>query len=116
MKPEELSRFKIAVIERGGINKENLPPHVTVGIWAAGASEFVTGCGFDGTVLQRMPYDPITGTPAESVDACVWRAAKQLVPSLPATAPRDTQGRAVGYLVYAGLSEDHCRPVSTDGS
>jgi hypothetical protein len=109
---DELIKFPVELVQRGSITHEDLPPHITMGIRAYGASEFVTGCGFDGTVIQRAPYDPITGTPAESVDACVYRAAKQLVPSLPDTAPRDSQGRAIGYLVYSGLSEEHCKPVS----
>ena len=104
MRQDELTKFPVEVVERGGIHYDPLPPHITMGIRAYGASEYVTGCGFDGAVIQRAP--------AEEVDACVYRAAKQLVPQLPDTAPRDAQGRAVGYLVYAGLSEDHCRPVS----
>lgn len=106
---DELHKFPVELVQRGGITQEKLPPHITMGIRCYGASEYVIGCGFDGTVLYRTPYDPITGTPAESVDACVWRAARELVPLLPDTAPRDAQGRAVGYLVYSGLPEDHCR-------
>jgi hypothetical protein len=116
MRQNELIKFPVELVQRGGITHDTPPPHITMGIRAYGASEFVTGCGFDGMVIQRAPYGPITGTPAESVDACVYRAAKMLVPTLPDTVPRDSQGRAIGYLVYSGLPDDYCRPVSTHGS
>lgn len=116
MKPEELIKFPIVPVERSGITREALPPHVTMGIWAHSASEHYIGCGFGDAVLQRTPYDPITGTPAESVDACVWRAARELVPLLPDSSSRTANGAAIGYLIYAGLPVDHCRPVSTHGS
>lgn len=110
MRQDELHKFPVELVQRGSVSFVTLPLHITMGIRAHGASEYCIGCGFDGVVIQRTSYDPITGTPAETVDACVWRAARTIVPDLPTTAPRDAQGRAIGYLVYSGLPEDHCRP------
>lgn len=105
-----LTNARIEIVERSGVTGEDLPPNVTMGLRDYYASQHVIGCGFGDRTVRREESDFITRMERESVDAMVWRAARELVPSLPDSAPRDAQGRAMGYLIYSGLPEDHCRP------
>lgn len=109
MKANELTRQRVQRVEMYCITPDHMPPLTVYGI--NGGSEFVTGICVAGTVYELKPYDPFTGTPAESVDGLTIRAARELVPALPPTAPRDANGRAIGYLIYRGLPADHCKPA-----
>jgi hypothetical protein len=94
-----LSSYRVQRVEPAGINYE--PPSAQIVVWGIHeGSEHVTGIRFGDTLLQRAP--------GELVEALRIRAMREVVPSLPANALRDPNGKAVGYLTYAGLPVDHC--------
>jgi len=113
-----LAAYRVQRLEPGGINYEPAGRQVVVwGIHADDTDRLITGIKFGNTVLTRI------GSPAkipggfniwegEQVEALRIRAMRDVVPSLPGNALRDSKGKPVGYFIYAGLPEDHCKAIA----
>jgi len=87
----------------GGVHSE--PASARLVVWGIhGGGDFVTGLGVGDVVLNRLP--------GEAVDALRVRAMRDVVPTLPPDALRDSKGAAVGYFVYTGLPPDQCKTVA----
>ena len=96
-------------LEPSGVNFE--PASNRLVVWGIhGDSDSVIGLCVGNIVLSRLPYNGITGAPAESVDALRIRAMRNLPPD----ASRDSKGSAMGYFIYAGLDPDYCRGALSD--
>jgi len=103
MRAHELRGQRVQRVEMSGVHSE---PHTArLVVWGIhGGGDFVTGLRVGGTVLERQP--------GEEVDALRVRAMREVVPTLPPDAFRDSKGAAVGHFTYAGLPPDHCRPTA----
>jgi hypothetical protein len=98
-----LNSYRVQRLEANGINYE---PHerqcVVWGIHEGSAS--VIGIKFGDVMLARQPR--------EEIHDLRIRAMREVIPTLLADALRDSKGKPVGYFVYQGLSEDHCKAVA----
>jgi hypothetical protein len=111
MRVDQLGQQPVQRVQPGGINYE--PAAHRLVVWGIhGGGDFVTAIQVGATVLTRRLPDPITGAAAESEDALRARAMRDVVPTLPPDALRDSKGAAVGYFLYAGLPADHCKAVA----
>ena len=90
---------RVQRLEPGGVNYE--PPEVQIVVWGIHGSDSVTGIKFGDAVLGRMA--------GETCEALRIRAMREIVPSLPADALRDRNGKPAGYFIYAGLPPDYCK-------
>lgn len=102
MRADQLKSQRVQRVEMSGIHTQ--PASRRLVVWGIhGGSNFVIGLKVGETLLERLP--------GEEVDALRVRAMRDVVPTLPPDARRDSKGVAVGYFVYAGMSPDHCKPT-----
>lgn len=94
---------RVQRLEPGGVNTE--PASLRLVLWGI-HERSGQECGV------RIGDATLTRLPGEEVEAMRIRAMRQVVPALPANALRDTKGSAVGWFIYPGLPEDHCRTVA----
>jgi hypothetical protein len=108
LRPEDIRNRMVSNMSFVGLLTETVPPLIVRGLY--GGDDMINGVCVDGHILNRTPYDTVTGEPEESTDQLRIRAARELVPVLSESVPRDQRGCPIGYFIYEGLDQDHCRP------